>query len=137
MISVIGTTDRYALQPRLIEMHKESMNWLSATLLWKRELQFLQRLLEDHAHHYTTVEEKKEIDHFQHLITYYRDELIDVFRKKLRDHENHMASTLRRRDETDTLYYKQHETLMDELKTFANNFLQFKSNLFTFIEQVL
>ena len=137
MISVTGPTDRYILQPRLINMHQESLEWLSATVLWKNELNFLQKLLDDHASLFVTVDEKKEIDHYQNLIIYYNGEVIDAFRKKLRKHENGMAAVLQSRDETGTEYFKVHEGLMDELRTFGHQFSQLKNDFFSFIEKVM
>ena len=44
MISVTGATGKYILQPSLIAMHRESLEWISATELWKRELVFFKNL---------------------------------------------------------------------------------------------
>jgi len=137
MISVTGVTDRYALQPRLIAMHKESLEWLSASILWRRELDFMQKLLDDHAQAFTSVEDKKEIDHYQHLILYYQGELIETLRRKLRDHENHLAKVLHDRIETDTEYLNTHDDIIDEVRSFDKQFQDFKQGLFTLIERVL
>jgi hypothetical protein len=137
MISATSVTDRYALQPSLIEMHKQSLEWLSSTVLWKRELNFFQHLLDDYGNRFVSVEDKKEIDHFQNLILYYQGELIDTFRKKLRDHENHLAKVLQKLDETDKEYLETHNSIIDELATFNSAFIEFKHNIYLFIEKVL
>jgi hypothetical protein len=49
MISVLGTTNKYILQPSLMEMHHQSLEWLSYSVLWKRELHFFQKLLDLYA----------------------------------------------------------------------------------------
>ena len=49
MISVLGSTGKYILQPSLLDMHRQTLEWLSATALWKRELSFFQNLLDKHA----------------------------------------------------------------------------------------
>ena len=65
MISVTGTTGRYILQPSLVSMHQQSLEWLSASALWKRELSFFQKLLDKSSAQATTTDLKKEMDHFQ------------------------------------------------------------------------
>jgi hypothetical protein len=137
MISATSTTDKYALQPGLIEMHKESLEWLSASILWKRELVFFQNLLDQHAQDFTAVEDKKEIDHYQSLIIYYQGELVDQLRHELRDLENHLAKTLQDHDEGDTEYFKQHHILIDKLESFNKQFQDMKHSFYRFIEKVL
>lgn len=135
MISVLATTNKYILQPSLLEMHRESMNWLSATALWKREIGFFQKLLDNHTSTNRSEDFKKEVDHFQNLITYYGGELIDVFRRKLRDHESRLAHMLQELKESDTEYFKEHQGLMEEIATFEKAFIDFKHNIYDFVER--
>lgn len=137
MISVTSVTDKYILQPPLVEKHKRSLEWLSATLLWRHELNFFQKLLDEHASKFTSVEEKKKIDHFQNLIIYYKAELVSAFSSRLRMHEKHLADMLETRDETLTIFFKEHDGLMDELESFSKQFKQFKDELYAFIEKVM
>ena len=137
MISVMSTTDRYTLQPSLLEMHRQSLDWLSNSVLWKRELTFFQKLLDEHSKKFTAIEDKKQIDHFQNLIIYYQGELIDSFRRKLRDHENHLAKVLQEHNESDSNYYQTHESVMQELVAFNQQFQDFKHSFFEFIEKAL
>src|SRR5690606_33706122 len=88
MISVTSVTKDYILQPSLIEKHRKTLNWLSATLLWHREFAFFQKVLDQNAPKLTTVEDKKIIGHLQSLITYYSNEVLIDLQKKLRDHEH-------------------------------------------------
>jgi hypothetical protein len=94
MISVLGTTNKYILQPSLMEMHHQSLEWLSYSVLWKRELHFFQKLLDLYANRFTELEDKKKIDHFQHIITYYQGEVVDGLRKKLKNNEHRLAEML-------------------------------------------
>ncbi|GIV36292.1 MAG: hypothetical protein KatS3mg032_0671 [Cyclobacteriaceae bacterium] len=48
MISVTSQAFDYILQPALITMHRETRSWQSAATLWKRELVFFQKILEQH-----------------------------------------------------------------------------------------
>jgi hypothetical protein len=125
------------LQPSLLDMHRNSIDWLSATMLWKREVTFFQKLLDKYSPLFNTEEDKKKVSHFQSLITYYNGELIDQLRTKLRDHENLLARTLQEYNESDTRYYQQHKGLMNELESFANSFNTLKHDLFEFIEKAL
>lgn len=137
MISVTSVTKNYILQPSLIEKHRKTLNWLSATLLWHREFAFFQKVLDQNAPKLTTVEDKKIIGHLQSLITYYSNEVLIDLQKKLRDHEHRLAEMLKTRDELKTGYFKEHDALMLELDTFNNTFSDFKEEFFEFIEKAM
>lgn len=137
MISVTSVTSKYILQPSLINKHQVTLEWLSAAVLWKRELVFFQKLLDQYAPKYTATEEKKQISHFQNVIIYYNAELIDALTARLRLHEKKLAEMLETRDETKTEYFKEHDGLMAELESLNNHFLQLKEELFSFIEKVM
>jgi hypothetical protein len=135
MINVLSTTDKYILQPSLVGMHRESITWLSATLLWKRELHFFQKLLDQYAPKMKSLALKKQIDHFQSLITYYNGELVDLLHKKLREHENHLARMLKELNEADVVYYQEHKGIIEEVSAFAKSFGELKHELFEAIEK--
>ncbi len=137
MISVTSGTNEYILQPSLLEKHRVTLNWLSSTLLWQREFNFFQKLLDQNAAKFTSVDDKKKIDHFQNLIIYYLGELIPELRKKLRDHENRLADMLKTKNELKTQYFKEHETVMQELESFNIRFVEYKEELFEFIEKLI
>lgn len=137
MISVLSTTNKYILQPSLLDMHKQSVTWLSATAFWKREVAFFQKLLSSKASHFTTVEDKQKIDHFQSLITYYGGELIDELSTQLRKHENGLAHMLQLFNESDTRYFSEHKKIMSDLDEFATSFTKLKHDLFEFVEKAL
>ena len=134
MISVTGVTGKYILQPGLVTMHKESLNWLSTTVHWKRELAFFQKLLDNYVGNFTTVEPKKQIDHYQNLITYYKGELVDLLKKRIRDHEHKLARMLNEVNEADVEYIHEHKEVIDELTSFNKVFIEFKNSFFEFIE---
>ena len=136
MISVTSVTGDYILQPSLLEKHRKTLDWLSSTILWQRECNFFQKLLDQYAPKLTDDNEKKKLGHFQSLIIYYRDELIIDLRKKLRDHENHLADMLKTKDELKTQFFKEHDTIMMELEAFNVNFDELKHELFSSIEKV-
>jgi hypothetical protein len=137
MISAISTTNRYILQPSLMEMHRQSLDYLSAAVLWKRELQFFQKLLDKYAAKFSTLDDKKKVDHFQSIIIYYKGELVDELSHKLRAHEARLARLLQERNESDTQYFKEHEGLMAELISFSKSYDQFHHDLYDFIETVM
>lgn len=137
MISVMSTTSNYILQPSLVEMHKKSLEWLSATVLWKRELKFFQQLLDNQAPKFSSVDDKKKIDHFQNLLIYYSGELVDELSSKLRKHESNLARMLQEKNESDTVYFREHQSLMIELQSFSESFQSYRHEFFDFIEKVL
>lgn len=137
MISVIGTTGKYILQPSLISMHQQSLEWLSASALWKRELSFFQKLLDQNSGKANSLDQKKELDHFQNIVIYYSGEVVDSLRKKLREHEKDLAEMLQSMNESDTQYFKDHENVMSELSTFSKTYDQFRHEFFGFIEKLM
>lgn len=137
MISVTAGTNEYILQPSLLEKHRKTLNWLSSTILWQREFNFFQKLLDQNAMKLTSVDDKKKIDHFQNLIIYYNGELIPEFQKKLRDHENRLADMLKTKNELKTQYFKEHEAIMQALESFNIRFVEYKEELFEFIEKLI
>ncbi|GCC53003.1 hypothetical protein SanaruYs_32440 [Chryseotalea sanaruensis] len=137
MISVLSTTNKYILQPSLLDMHQQSREWLSATEFWKKEIDFFQKLLTSKSAFFTEIEDKQKIGHFQSLIMYYNVEVIDKLARKLRTHENALADMLQSLNESDTQYFHEHKGLMEELSTFARSFNTLKQELFEFIEKAL
>lgn len=137
MISVTSITDKYILQPTLVAKHRKTLEWLSAAVLWKRELTFFQKLLDQYAPSFSTTDEKKQIDHFQNIIIYYKGELIDSLTTKLRLHEKKLAEMLQSHDETKVEYFKEHKDLMNELESLNGQFVEYKASLYAFIEKAL
>lgn len=135
MISVTSVTKNYILQPLLIKKHKKALHWLSSVTLWKSELSFFQKALEDNAIRYTKLADKKKIDHFQNLFIYYSGEVIDSLRSKLRKHESQLASILKSKDEVHTQYFLEHDALVDELETFAKSYRELKASFVKFISR--
>jgi hypothetical protein len=133
MISVTSVTKNYILQPLLITKHKKTLYWLSSVTLWKSELNFFQKALEEAAPLFNKVADKKKIDHFQNLFIYYSGEVIDTLRSKLRQHENRIASILKSKDEVHTQYFLEHDALMDELGAFAKNYRELKDGFVKFV----
>jgi hypothetical protein len=137
MISPIAATDKYILQPTLFEKHRKTLDWLSSALLWKREMAFFQKLLDQYAAKFSALEDKKRIDHFQHLITYYNGEVIDGLRAKLRMHEKNLAEVLQKNDELNTQYFNDHDELMKMLEAANTQVSNIKAELFNFIEKAM
>lgn len=137
MVSVTSVTNNYILQPSLLGKHKETLGWLSAAVLWKRELAFFQKLLDQYAPKCAAAEDKKKLDHFQNVIIYYKCELIDALTSRLRLHEKNLAEMLESRDETKIDYIREHDGLMNELESLNTQFLQNREGLFSFIEKIM
>ena len=137
MISVASTSANYILQPILLSKHKKSLEWLSATVLWKRELAFFQKLLDKYAKNFSSTDDKKIVDHFQSFITYYNGELVNSLSTKLRLHEKSLADMLETKNETKTEYFKEHDELIRQLESVNTQFAHTKEELFDFIEKVM
>lgn len=134
MVTEIASTGKSILQPGIVDMHAASQEWRSALKLWKREVQFFQKLLDQHTSQISGLEIKKQVDHFQHLITYYGGELIPVLRRKLHQQEKHFACMPKESDENETANYYEHKALIEELEAFRKTFYQFKHAYIEFME---
>jgi hypothetical protein len=137
MISPTAVTKKYILQPSLLTKHMKTLEWLSATVLWKKELIFFQKLLDQYASQFKTDDEKKQMHHLQNIIIYYKDELVDTLASKLRHHEKKLADMLETRDELKTEYIKEHTAIMNDLQAASDQFRNYKEELFALIEKVL
>jgi len=121
MISVTGATNYYSLQPALLEKHSRTLSWLSATMHWKSELRFYQKMLNDLRPSMISFEVKAEIDDLENQVLYFLLEGIEELRRKLRHHESKLAKMLEARAEWDTQYYKEHDALMESAASLAQN----------------
>lgn len=137
MISVASVTDKIIIQQSLLGKHKKTLEWLSASVLWKQELAFFQKLLDAHSTKFTGVEDKQKLDHFQNIILYYKGELIDSLTAKLRLHEKKLAEMFDTRDETQVSYYQEHDELMNQLESLNSQLIQYKGELFSFLGKVI
>ena len=121
MISVTGGTNHYSLQPALLEKHSRTLSWLSATMHWKSELAFYQKMLNDIRPTMTSAEFKAEIEDLENQVLYFLLEGIEELRRKLRHHESRLAKMLEARAEWDTQYYQEHDALMESAASLAQN----------------
>ncbi len=137
MISVLASTNRYILQPSLVEMHRKSLECLSATALWKRELHFFQKLLDKYAPEFSSAEDKMRVGHFQSLLTYYSSELVEELNKKIRHHEVNLAHMLQRKNESDTQYFTEHQDVISQVESFSKSYDEFHHELYDFIEKAM
>lgn len=121
MISVTGTTNHYSLQPSLLEKHSRTLAWLSATMHWKSELAFFQKMLNDLIPSQPSAADKAEIEVLKNQVYYFLLEGIEELRRKLRNHESKLAKMLEARAEWDTQYYKEHDALMESAASLEQN----------------
>jgi hypothetical protein len=135
MISITSTTKNYILQPGLIKNHKKTLSWLSSLMMWESEITFFQKSLEENAVFLTKLSDKKRVDHFQNLFTFYNGEVIDELRSKLIKHESSLASSLKTKNETNTKYFEEHDSLMDELESFSKSYKELKKDFLKFIKK--
>lgn len=137
MVFPLSVTNQHILQPSLLDSHRDTLKWLSVSVLWKRELKFFQDLLDNYAPKFSSVEDIKKIDHFQNIVLYYRDELVDSLASRLRRHELKLARMLESMNESDVEYYREHDILMNEMESLERQFSEYKIQFFTFIEKVV
>ena len=132
-----ASTD-YLLEDGLNVKHQESTDWISEIELWKMELAFFQKLMDNYSPKFTTLDDKKQMDHFQNLIIYYSGELLDEFAQKIRRHEDYLAQLLKKDPAlADSQYRQKHGELKSHLASFESQFRMFKREFFQFMEPVI
>lgn len=128
----------HLLDPSLENLHRESLQWMSEVELWKHELVFFQKLLEQNAPGITSTHDKKELSHLQNVIIYYNGELLDEFKQKVRRHKKYLANKLlMNEDMEEGEYRKKHGAILSHLSSFRSEFNMHKKEFFQFLSQVM
>ena len=130
----------YLLEIGIEELHKDSKVWMSRIELWKRELQFFQKLLDSNSPKFDNPEDKKNEDHFQNLIIYYSGELLDEYKQSVRRQEKRLAELVSQ-DNSDQIDQAEFRNQQIELKakvdSFDREFRKYKHDFFSFIEKAI
>ncbi|MGI9543418.1 MAG: hypothetical protein ACR2MX_09175 [Cyclobacteriaceae bacterium] len=137
MENLPSTTSDFLLRESLNDLHKTSRQWVSEVDLWKIELDFFQKLLDQYCTKVTTYQGKKQLGHLQNLITYYQGELLDEFTKAVRKHEKYLTRVLDGSVSDEESYRVKHEIIEDKINTFRIRFKDYKRELFEFIEGLM
>lgn len=128
----------FLLEESLETLHRESQNWTSELKLWKIELKFFQKLLDNNSQKFDSIEDKKRMSHFQNLIIYYIGEVLDQFKQKIRRHEKYLAEELTNKEHLDeSEYRKRHAEIASHVGSFRIEFIMYKREFFDFIEKVM
>lgn len=130
-----SATSRFTIQPPLSKRHQETVEWLSAIVLWKRELTFLQKLL-DH-HRKSSPAFKLEIAHYQNIILYYNDELIDSVASLLRLHEKKLEKLIVDQNERSAAYFTEHEQIMNEADALGKQIRTYREEIYDLVEKII
>jgi hypothetical protein len=137
MISLTTIGDNYIFQRPLLAKHQETLEWLSAIVLWKSELSFFQKLLDRHVLKLATSDTRTHAEHCQNVIIYFKCEVIDALTTRLRQHEKKLSEMLESRSELKSNYFGEHESLMNELELVNSRFIRYRHELFAFIETLI
>ena len=132
------SSSEYLLEIGIEELHKESTVWVSRIDLWKRELDFFQKLLDKYSVKFDTSDFKKQEDHFQNLIIYYNGELLESFKQSVRRQEKNLGSLLQATEYVDEATFRiQHIELKEKIDSFDTEFRKTKHDFFELIERVM
>lgn len=128
----------YLMEIGIEELHKESRMWVSSINLWKRELEFFQKLLDTYSTKFETSDLKKQGDHFQNLIIYYNGELLESFKQTVRRQEKNLGILLAGTEYIDEVVFRnQHLEIKEKIDSFDTEFIKTKHDFFELIESVL
>ncbi len=134
MVSPLISTTRYILQPVLLQKHQETKEWMSALELSNDELMIFEKILMEHSRDHQHLNFKMQLDHFQHLFNYYRFEVIITLKEKLTDHQSNLARMLKHQRESDLIYFKEHQAVIDSTKAFQKSMDELKVSFSQFIQ---
>jgi len=121
----------HATQSELIEKHTETVDWLSSSILWKSELQDLQKMLDERTVPSVTGKNDVDADHFQLMIRHNIDE-IEKLRIKLRNDETLLAKLMESNDDSISLGSDEHTNTMRQVESFSRAYRQFRKEFFEF-----
>ncbi len=132
-----ATTD-YLLEIGIEELQKESETWDSRITLWKRELDFFQKLLDTFSSKFKNGDDRKSSDHFQNLIIYYNGELLEGYKQAVRRQVKNLGNILSSDEQMDEAVLRNnHIRLKDKIDSFDYEFRKTKQEFFEFIENKL
>jgi hypothetical protein len=132
-----ATTD-YLLEIGIEELHRESETWDSRITLWKRELDFFQKLLDTFSSKFDNGDDRKSGDHFQNLIIYYNGELLEGYKQAVRRQKKNLGNILSSGEDTDEATFRNnHIGLKEKIDSFDYEFRKTKQEFFNFIESKL
>lgn len=134
---ILSSPGNFMLQVNIEDLHRQTLDWLSTTLLWSREASFFQKLVNAYGPKFTSDDDKKRIEGLQKFISLYSTDLVENFRQLLRHHENKLATMYKERKEADAAYIEEHKNLIVELSAFNERYHKFKNELYSMIEKVM
>lgn len=136
MVSITGGTNKYILQPALIEKHRKTLEWLAETIIWKAELKVVQKKLDEVSLDAVQISDKKKLDHFQNLVIYYNGEVVVEIRKKLRAHEDKLARMLEINAEWNIEYFREHNIVMGNAEAVRVRLMEVRTELLAWIHKL-
>jgi hypothetical protein len=127
----MNAKENHANQSELIEKHTETVDWLSSSILWKSELQDLQKMLDERSAFSATRKNDVDADHFQLMIRHNIDE-IEKLRNKLRNDETMLAKLMESKDGSITVGSDEHTNTMRQVESFSKAYRQFRKEFLEF-----
>ena len=140
MEQITNAGSEYLLEIGIEELHNDSKVWMSRIELWKRELEFFQKLLDSYSVKFTSDEDKKTEDHFQNLIIYYNGELLDEYKQAVRRQVKNLGALIASQgsEEIDQAGFRNQQIeLKRKVDSFDREFRKYKHEFFAFIEKAI
>jgi hypothetical protein len=138
MATSLSTSTHYMLQPSLIDLHQKSIEWESNIELWKRELAFFKKLIDEYGKELHRRDDVEERNHFKLLLNFYANDLMGSLTAKIQNHETSLKPLMKNRNSQDeSTYRSEHKTLSYQIRAFEKEFLCYKNELYLLMEKVL
>ena len=136
--SLPSSSTEYLLPPGLGDLHQKTINWESIIELWKRELDFFDKIIKQYGTQLQGREDIKEREHFKLLLKFYKDKLMHSLSTKMLKHEAKLKFLLNDGNMQNEFNYRdEHRDLERQIGAFEKEFQCYKNELYHLIEKVL
>jgi hypothetical protein len=138
MTPSLSTSTRYILPTGLPELHQQTNEWRSDLGLWKQELAFFGRLIDQYGKDLCLRDEIRELNHFRFLLNYYSSDLMNSLAARIGNHEVHLGLLMKELERQDESGYRtEHNALARQVQAFEQEYLCFKNELYGLLEKAL
>jgi hypothetical protein len=138
MTPSLSTSNTFILPLSLQDLHQRTLEWESSLELWKRELSFFRKLIDQYGRQLHLREEINEREHFRFLLSFYSGELMNSLSNKIRLHETNLKPLIRGKNTQDEQAYRdEHQQLEKQMKAIEREFHCYKGELFSLVEKVI
>lgn len=132
---ISASKNDFLLQEHPVNMHEETMEWLSELEFCNTELEFLNMLLNKASLNRVSIKKLNDLDVLDKKVKLFRRKTIREINDSVTEHENHLSSLDENAFAQDAHLIKQEHTKMNmSVKAFMGTVRKVKKEIFDFVE---